>query len=352
MEVMNNKLRSPKRQDSQFSQSSVSSRPSSLAPSPKLGLSDLDQDQNTSRKVLLNRQSISPMAPRFRTAHMRRDNSLSSQSEFGVLSSRASDSSPKELSVSLVDEDSKSGRGSTPGSPSTLPSPPPPRTPVTNINQTQSSVRVKNPERQRGSVILSESSISAIEPPPEVKKPLRKIPPKLVTLEDTSDSSVPTVSSLSRATSRIRTKRFGSASIRAPLARPRDDSMPSPMQASPISIPSPGSLAAPDMDSEAEIASTPKAIHFPSTSPTGEGLSRSPRRRKISMEERERRRKLSGESGVGRVRRVSGSRRVPEDHRRNSATGHDGDDEGYDELLSAYESEEGSRDGHARSVEA
>lgn len=353
-DVLNHRVVSPKRQDSQYSQSSISSRPSSLAPSPKLGPIDWDSDHSVSRKVPLNRQSISPMAPRFRTAHMRRDNSISSQSEFGVLSSRASDSSPKELSTSLVDEDSKSARGSSPGSPSTLPSSPPPRTPVASTNQTQSSVRVKNPERQRGSVILSESSLPVLESQPEIKKPSRKAPPKLLGLDDNSDSSAPSASTLSRATSRVRSKRFGSSSSRSSLkTKTREgSSISSPMQASPISIPSPSSLAAPDMDSEAEIATTPKATHFPSTSPTGEGLSRSPRRRKISMEDRERRRKVSGEIGQGRVRKLSSSRRVSGDHRRDSATGHDGDDEGYDELLSAYESEEGSRNGHASSVEA
>ena len=39
-------------------------------------------------------------------------------------------------------------------------------------------------------------------------------------------------------------------------------------------------------------------------------------------------------------------------HRHTESAADEGDDEGYDELLSAYESEEGSRDGHTWSSEA
>ncbi|EJD05841.1 uncharacterized protein FOMMEDRAFT_139174 [Fomitiporia mediterranea MF3/22] len=318
---------SPRHRDSQFSQSSMSSRGSNPTASPRGdGKSGWDSDPSVSRIVRLNRQSVSPMAPAFRTSRIAsRNPSVSSQSEFGVLNYRtASESSPRSMNGRFHDDEGRSGRSQdrvSPDSPSTLPSSPPPRTPVTNTVQGQTSVRVASTEKQRGSLVLSETGFSTLDPPPQGKKAHRKpSTPTVEAIGDTSDSSIPPVSPVSplnRTAPRIRTKRFNDTQgITIPRANP-----------------SPSSLAAPEFDSELEAATTPRATHFPSTSPTtADGHVRSPRRRKVSMDGPERRRKISG--GGSRATR---SNKVA-DGRRDSRP-EDGDDEGYDELLSAYESE-------------
>ncbi|KAH8117358.1 regulator of Vps4 activity in the MVB pathway-domain-containing protein [Phellopilus nigrolimitatus] len=364
-EVMRSKVQSsPRHRDSQYSQSSVSSPLGGSIASPSAGKGGWDSDTSSaraSRLVKLNRQSVSPMAPAFRTSRMYRDTSMSSQSEFGVLSSRAtSESSPRGRNEGLgFDDEPLVGRAwdrvPIPDSPSTLPSTPPPRTPVTNVSLARASIQVTIPEQQRGSVVLSESGFSGLDPVPPSKKVHRKplSPTTQEPVGDTSDSSIPPMSPSSKAVPRVRAKRYGPhvrlTSLRIRDTVPPEDQAQTVGQGQNVPLPSPGSLAAPEVDSDSfDIATTPKATHFPSTSPTdGNGLARtSPRRRKISMENQERRRKLSGESSASRTRKISGeaklarTRKISADRRDSVAD--DGDDEGYDELLSAYESEEGA----------
>ncbi|KAL5529219.1 hypothetical protein ACEPAG_5193 [Sanghuangporus baumii] len=343
-------LTSPRRQDSEFSETSVSSRTSNHSASPRTALSGWDSDQSVSRVVRLNRQSISPMAPAFRiNRSSSRNPSVSFQSEFGVLHYKTaseyrtgSEGSPKVTNGRIFEDETRGTRSwdrISPDSPSTLPSSPPPRTPVTNM---QSSIRVANAERQRGSLVLSESGFSGLDAPPQGKRAHRKpSSPTVMTTGDTSDSSIPSASVLSRNTPRVRTKRLNGTKARPPSLRTRS---PEGRGASiSMSGQSPSSLAAPDLDSELDMVTTPRAQQFPSTSPTDAQSPRSPRRRKVSMEGPEHRRKLSGETNVTRARKISTESRNTRtrkisDSRRDSHA-NDGDDEGYDELLSAYESE-------------
>ncbi|KAL5511636.1 hypothetical protein ACEPAH_4853 [Sanghuangporus vaninii] len=346
-------LPSSRRHDSEFSETSVSPRTSNHSASPKTALSGWDSDQSVSRVVRLNRQSISPMAPAFRiNRSSSRNPSVSSQSEFGALHYKtaseyrsASEGSPRATNGRIVEDFTRGTRSwdrISPDSPSTLPSSPPPRTPVSNSGLVQSSIRVANAERQRGSLVLSESGFSGLDAPPQGKRASRKpSSPTVVAAGDTSDSSIPSASPLSRNTPRVRTKRLNGTKVRPPSLRTRS---PEGRGAS-ISMPgqSPSSLAAPDLDSELDMATTPRAQQFPSTSPTDAQAPRSPRRRKISMEGPERRRKMSGETNGTRTRKISTESRSTRtrkisDSRRDSHA-NDGDDEGYDELLSAYESE-------------
>ncbi|KAF9792755.1 regulator of Vps4 activity in the MVB pathway-domain-containing protein [Thelephora terrestris] len=113
---------------------------------------------------------------------------------------------------------------------------------------------------------------------------------------------------------------------------------------------SPNTLQLPEWPRVVEEAPTPRAsdfeVAFPSSSPTRSP--RSPRRpRKLSGEKETRPRKASGENREGtRPRKVSGEMRKASGgsirHNRESSS-IEGDDEGYDDLLSAYESEEGHR---------
>lgn len=340
---------SPQRKDSEFSEVSVSSRHSNHSASPKAALSGWDSDQSVSRVVRLNRQSISPMAPAFRINRSSRNPSISSQSEFGMLLHKtatdyrtASEGSPQGSNGRAFEDDARPARPGdrvSPDSPATLPSSPPPRTPDTNSGLGLSSVRVANAERQRGSLVLSESGFSGLDAPPQGKRaPRRPSSTTIMTTGDTSDSSAPAVSPLTRNTARVRSKRFNGAKIRPPSLRARTPEARNSMH----SI-SPSSLAAPEFDSEHEMATTPRAMQFPSTSPTEAQAPRSPRRRKVSMEGPERRRKLSGEANGTRTRKVSAESRNTRTRKvsgsRRDSHANDGDDEGYDELLSAYESE-------------
>ena len=107
---------------------------------------------------------------------------------------------------------------------------------------------------------------------------------------------------------------------------------------------------------ETEIDSTPRESHFESEIrvPISRKLSRSPQalRKKLSTGELGHQRKVSVDtirdyrprkvSNSHRPRKISNeSREVPKS--KWDSSGEEGDDEGYDELLSAYESEDGPR---------
>ncbi|KAJ7219165.1 regulator of Vps4 activity in the MVB pathway-domain-containing protein [Mycena pura] len=147
--------------------------------------------------------------------------------------------------------------------------------------------------------------------------------------EDTTDSERPIISP------RIRSKRYPSrlANIRTEdLAKPKSEAE---QRRSPQTL----SADWPEQTQDA-LATTPKASTFEDTSPPSSG------RRKSSTDQT---RKMSGESHESRIRKVSGDSRprkastgtIREGYRDSAAE--EGDDEGgYDEFLSAYESEDGS----------
>ncbi|KAJ7452536.1 regulator of Vps4 activity in the MVB pathway-domain-containing protein [Mycena galericulata] len=149
---------------------------------------------------------------------------------------------------------------------------------------------------------------------------------------DTRDSEVPLISP------RIRSKRYPSrpANIRTEdLSRPKTVAEPQP---------SPQSLRVdwPEQGPDAAVT-TPKATTFDDTSQLPGG------RRKSSGDQT---RKMSGDGNDDRTRKVSGgsrSRKISSGtiraagKRNRDSAAEEGDDEGgYDELLSAYESEDGS----------
>lgn len=346
-DILRSRVQSPRRNNSQ---SSISSNQLGSVVSPTNSKSGWDSDTSISRRVPLNRQSVSPMAPTHRVSRSYKNMSISSQSEFGGFSPKVSlETSYRESMKAINEDDSRSSRGwergAIPDSPSTLPSSPPPRTPISSTILTQTSIRVTIPERQRDSVGLSESGVPTLDPPPSRKSPRKSnSPTSLESVEDTSDSSVPPIFPPSKVVPRIRTKRYG-PQARLSSIRVRDSVLlpTAPEQ----TLLSPASLTAPDPDSDFDLATTPRATSFPSTSPTE---ARSPRRtRKISTDGYEQKpRKNSGDTYATRTRKIS----TGSHHRRTESAADEGDDEGYDELLSAYESEEGSRDGHFLSMEA
>jgi len=263
---------------------------SSLSPSdafirnPRPAMSDRESDTTTSRIVPLNRRAVSPMAP-----HFRRPSSRASSGSSGILSPPAKVKSPLHES-SLIDVVIK---GKAPS-----PSETEPESSDTTSYQTNAASR--------------KSSLN---------------------LED-----LPIRPGIPARSARVRTRRHPRpANLQIPdIPRTATASEPKSSELS-------QSLTVEWPTDNQENAATPKATNFDSEEHSS---SRSPRRstskrdperlRKVSTDNinEERPRKVSARS-----RKVSGETREANKSRRASPA-EDGDDEGYDELLSAYESED------------
>jgi hypothetical protein len=284
------------------SQSSVSSL------SPSDALSRLQQElesPSTGRKVPLNRRSVSPMAPSFR--RMIRPPSQSSSgysSDKGLMSPPARNGGSSRSSSQGWEQVDDS-------SPPVVS--PPPKTPLTINTQDDDTIRIQQ-----------FNSGATVESPLQLpKKPVRKkTPPPQFSETETSDATPGLVRS------RARSKKGGRpANLRLP------DSSQQTLQLAVESI-------------ELDPSVTPKVSSFEENSASP----KSPRRRKASTETQDRQRKLSGDateprprkiSNTSRTRKVSAERR--ESKRVRDSGAEEGDDEGYDDLLSAYESEEGTK---------
>jgi hypothetical protein len=311
------------------SQSSVSSSPSdAFHRSLKSGRSDCDSDPNTSsRRVPLNRKSFSPMAPSFK-AHQGRPTSTSfttSVSGSGSFTPPLSIRSTEQ--ASLVDS-----RG-------TLISPPiispQPRAPI----KIQSQDIVGSDEQ--GPMIFSE--MSPVDS--SRKRIVRRTPsPSQYQQGDTSDSSVVVTPARSP---RLRLKRY---STRPPNLNIEDHaSRPRPNVDR--KVPNSNSLAVEWPAEDHEMISTPRASNFDTDEPSSSSpvSSRSRRTQRSSADTQDRKsvadvqevrmRKLS----TGQRSRKSSSDRKDVGKKARDSSAEEGDDEGYDELLSAYESEEGSQ---------
>ncbi|KAK7467039.1 hypothetical protein VKT23_004101 [Stygiomarasmius scandens] len=304
------------------SQSSVSS----LSPSDALGRtqrSDWESDGTPqSRRIPLNRRSISPMAPHHRT--------LSSVRQFSFSSSEKGLSSPRSMSQNDPFQNNglvRQSRTDTPDSPLA------PRTPSTSSRHNSAEVRITEGEYSQDSLVLAESnSPSPLEPPRKLSRK-RTPPPITYRPGDTSDSSAPDVPSISP---RLRVKRHPPRPTHLRIQETDNNH---------ITVEQNDSLTVDWPREEQDTVNTPKASDFDSealSSPSPPAIARKAsvdRQRKTSDAGTEHRtRKTSSDSR--RKTSFNGKRR----HRESGAE--DGDDEGYDELLSAYESEEGSKSFH------
>lgn len=224
-------------------------------------------------------------------------------------------------------------------SPVNGPSPPPPHTPISS-ELFKDTIRVKTPEPQRGSVVLTDPGDSTTDVP-DILSSLSKDGPDLTLHLGDNDSSVARVPTRS---SRVRSKRYPP---RLASLRPKETTKTtSPLTTEPRA-PSPSKLAAPELSEEAD-PTTPRAKTFDRSAVPHRATQVSPRVRvqKLAGERTgEKGRKLSKD---GRARKISveapRTRKVSNEgrevrHKRESAAV-EGDDEGYDDLLSAYESEE------------
>ncbi|KAG2157358.1 regulator of Vps4 activity in the MVB pathway-domain-containing protein [Suillus clintonianus] len=312
---------------------------SSMSPSDALGRpyskpsigsrSDIESD-GRSRKVALNRKSISPMAPASRALR-----GPCATSPLGVADATTRDPLIRTYARSAA-EDSSSDRGwrSYPpaDSPTTVSSPPIPPTPITAVHVETGKVRVNGESRESS---FSEDSIPLRPPTPSKALLRKKTPPPL--REDTDNSDT-----LARTPSRnphVRSKRH---LPKLPSLRTRDSNL-RPVSAAEHKNVSPNTLAPPEWLEDQEMAMTPRAPEFGSNDPASASTifaSHSPRpRRKTSGDTLGRSRKTSGESVV-RLSRYS----FAEARETRDSAAEEGDDEGYDDILSAYESEEGSKE--------
>ncbi|KAH8106747.1 regulator of Vps4 activity in the MVB pathway-domain-containing protein [Cristinia sonorae] len=323
----------PRHRNSQSSMSSLS--PEVISGSRRADSSwAAPRATNGSRIVPLNRKTPSPMA-----RHARRNGSVSSApssppSSHSRLPTGSSETSAK--STSQVKRDSGWTQADSVDSSTTLPSPP--RTPASIIDET---VQVQPREVQRGSMVLAEPADLSDVPSEHTHTP-RKPSLSRLDIEDSDSSAQVTLASAPMRTPRIRSKRFPPRlqSLRSKDTGSRANSVPIPTQLDP------NSLAAPEWPGEESESTTPRASTFDSTMVSSGPGSLSRRSRKVSGEksgDEIRPRKLSGD---GRARKVSSERQRKTSgdgagvRQKRESAAVDGDDEGYDDLLSAYESED------------
>ncbi|OAX43570.1 hypothetical protein K503DRAFT_126164 [Rhizopogon vinicolor AM-OR11-026] len=314
------------RTDSVSSISSLSPSEALNRPNPRASRSDVESD-GRSRRVALNRKSVSPMAPA--SLAQRTHRAMSPLS--GTSDARIYDPMSRSHTRSIA-EDSSSERGwrgyYVNDSPTTVSSAPIPPTPITAVHEV-GKVQMNGESRQSS---ISEDVIPLGPPTPSKVLLRKKTPPPARRDTDNSESS------LARVPTRnphVRSKRRP----RLPSLRTRDNLRPSSVAEH--KTVSPNTLAPPEWLEEQEIAMTPRAVEFASTEPTSASTTspHSPHVRRKTSGDTVRSRKISGESDVR-----FGKSSFTEGCGAGDSAAEEGDDEGYDDILSAYESEEGSRE--------
>jgi hypothetical protein len=299
--------------------------------------SEWESEATESRIVLLNRRSVSPMAPQSRMSHGRLQ---SSSSEKGVtrqdLFLNGGPYSPSGRSDGSASRGW--GRIDVLDSPATLPPSPPLHTPPPPS-------AALNPSAVTGAVYQPEPGIRVLEAPSQARKLARKkTPPPLPNY--TSDSSA--APEAPPRSPRLRTKRSPHHLAKLHVQKPV------PLEVTT----SPNRLALPELPDDHDIAVTPRATAFRESNGEGSASSASPkspgpgphRTRKLSSDSR----KANGDIFEPRTRKISSSghsprtRKISETRSANQteSAAEEGDDEGYDELLNAYESEDSSMQHH------
>ncbi|KAI0636797.1 regulator of Vps4 activity in the MVB pathway-domain-containing protein [Trametes polyzona] len=324
--------------DHRASQSSISSLSPSEPYRPRRGESRSDwESDGGSRIVPINRKSPSPMARASRA--YRREESVSS----------VSPPTPPNAHRRLSTEDSapepapRSPSGwsqvDAPDFPPANPSSPPPPTSEANSLRINTDVDVSqaSAHRQQSSISLNDEGDVTFPSPGGESKLTRRSATISRLHRETNDFSDSSATEHSPPTPHLRKKRVPNRLHSLRHSKVSDDPPPPlPTNNSNLLV-----IDAPE-DAEHESSKTPRAGSFDQEI-TAPPSPRSRRTRKISGSEGEPRpRKVSTE---GRTRKISteGRRKVSAErdtkHKRESAAV-EGDDEGYGELLSAYESED------------
>ena len=295
--------------------------------------SEWESDVLESRIVPLNRRSVSPMAPQYRTVHGGPQSSSSERGPNGQeLFLNREQNSPSGRSDGSASRGW--GRADRLDSPLTLPASPPLYTPPPPT-ATSSHAAVSGAPSQRGSLVISEPNIRVLEAPIQARKLARKkTPPSHA--DYTSDSSVAREAPSRSPRQRPRRAAHTLATIYVQKDKSAEDSGLTNTLTLPESF-------------DIENAVTPRASAFEQpnedSTPSMFPVSLPPiRTRKLSSESR----KAHGDASEPRTRKISSSSHSPRTRKvsEGKSTKHadsgaeEGDDEGYDELLSAYESED------------
>ena len=328
------KLTSPATDDrkpwSHVTRDSVSST-SSLSPTDyrsKRRTESLSWDSDTTKsRVVPIRRGTGDVSPIAVAARLSRSHQSVASSEFrgylGKLSEEPKPTAEARSQPSIPEEDATNP-------PSPIQSPPP-TTPSSSVSPASEGVRVRDVEPQRGSLVLNDTS----EDNAPIRSFLRKKTRMYTEPPPPLDSSV------------IGARIKHSQRVKARRQLPRlHTGVEEPERAITAS---PSTLRLPEWPHGlgVEDTPTPRASDFEVAFPSSPRSPRSPRRsRKLSDDGEVRVRKASGENRENaRSRKVSGDkvRKVSggsiKKSRENSSI--EGDDEGYDDLLSAYESEVG-----------
>ncbi|TFK29830.1 hypothetical protein FA15DRAFT_751981 [Coprinopsis marcescibilis] len=325
-EVMKAKKRYLSNRDSRSSISSLS--PSEAMKSSR---SDWDSDSG-SRVVPLNRRSISPMAPGYRMKKVLGSPTLSTTSPVSA-SSTFSAISPSPIESRVRSAPAMTGTMAKP-------------THKLVSGQDDSIKDTEEPFADfptKSDVIPEPKPLTKLRLDTKVSVPSGGLP--------TDDADAPSSAILSRH-SRVRSRRQikpPNLQLKAAAAKAQ-----SPLDKTPHASTN-TSLTVDWPVGEIEVASTPKASSFDAsdtdTGDAGPPVSPRARRRKVSTSENRDRstaRRPSHDEQEPRVRKISNARtrktsnenrEVKRSYRRESEA-EEGDDEGYDELLSAYESED------------
>ncbi|PPR02198.1 hypothetical protein CVT24_011425 [Panaeolus cyanescens] len=320
---------------SHFHRDSMSSiSVSSLSPSDafsrplKSNRSDWDSDTSQSRIVALNRRSVSPMAPSFRVAHAR-PSSRASSSSSGIHSPPSYPKTPTSANEMSLNRSV---------SPSQLKQPSPMRevfAPAPKIPIQASAVAAGR--------VSDDSDTTSGKPRVAASLSRRTLGVDVANgqdSEDTADSSAARAGVPIRS-ARVRAKRY----VRPANLQIQEISSRSSLATIDTKSTSPSSLGV-EWPGDEDAILTPKASGFMDEAAAAIRTKSPRRQRKLSGQEGgDRSRKGSADDvREERPRKVSSGARTrkvsAEARRRNSAAAEEGDDEGYDELLSAYESED------------
>ena len=288
-----------------------------------------DSDTSKSRVVPIRRGTgnVSPAAIAAKLNRSRQDSTSSERSDYlGKLTEEPKPSVEARVQPSIPEEGSANP-------PSPIQSPPP-DTPSSLALTTSDEVRIRDVEPHRGSLVLNDM----LEDNAPIRSFLRR---KTHPATEPSPGEAPFDPPIGGA--RIRHSQRVKSRRQLPRLRTGTGEPERAMTASP------STLRIPEWPHGAvEDAPTPRASDFEVAFPSSPRSPRSPRRsRKLSGDEETRPRKISAESREGmRPRKVSGdgkTRKVSGDTIRQNreSSSMEGDDEDYEDLLSAYESEEG-----------
>jgi ribosomal protein L32 len=295
--------------------------------------SEWESDVLESRIVPLNRRSVSPMAPQFRTVHGGPPSSSSERGPNGqdLFLNR-------ELNSPSGRSDGSASRGWSRGDRLDSPLASPPLYTPPPSTATSSHAAVSGANSQRGSLVISEPNIRVLEAPIQARKLARKKTPPSSHVDYTSDSSAALDAPSRSPRQRSRRAAHTLATIHVQKDKSTEDSGIS------------NTLTLPESFDHENVV-TPRATAFqqPNENSTPSVFPNSPalpplRTRKLSSESR----KAHGDISEPRTRKISSSSHSPRTRKfsegrstkRVDSGAEEGDDEGYDELLSAYESED------------